>query len=236
MYIVMKNPLICISLVVLSLAVSCRVPEHNAGERAIPRTTDSLALDILGIRLGDCYSEQSLFDSLKLRMEGLKYLSEMKGKDWTDDVPYFHRMERSYPLYYVHRQQSLIPGLGNIRLNGAFFHMTPDGVLYEISVSEDLKEHDIDSADYLFRSITAELAESFGDPFYSSPQMRKSRFLSFKTGKIEERYEENTLTFQTSKWSDGTRLLEFGYISTFPDSCRFSLKLKDEALSRMIED
>jgi hypothetical protein len=211
------------------------MPVHNAGELTIPRTTDSLAFDILGLRVGESYSEQSMFDSLKLRLDDLKYLSEMKEKDWSNDVTYFHNVETGNPVYYVKRNTSLIPEFENIRLNEAFFHMTPDGFLYEISVLSDFKEYDVDSANYLFRSITAELAGSLGEPVYTRPQMHDSKHLSFKTGKIEKMHGEDNLTFQTSSWSDGTRQMEFGYISTVPNSCSFSLKLKDEALSRMME-
>lgn len=231
----MKHLLFFILLAVTSLVISCRAPVHNGQEWTMPHTTDSLALDIFGLRLGEYYSEQSLFDTLKLRMDGLDYLSEMKVDNWRKDAFYFLQIEGSDRIYFVGRKHGTLLDLGSIPLNRAFFYTTPDGILYMISVSQDYQEYDRNSADYLYKSTTAELAKSFGDPVYTRPQINESKYYSFKTRRIKYDYDEGTLDYQTSSWSDGIRRLDFGYIGMAPNSYLFSLEFKDETLSQIIE-
>ena len=230
----MRHPFFWISLLALSLSSSCWVPEKETQVWTMPRTTDSLAFEIFGLRLGDTYSEQSLFDTLRLHIDGLKRLSEMKGDDWVKDTPQFLRLKDDSLVYGAGRLSNSILDLGGIPLYSTLLYTTPEGVLYEISVSQSSRadKYDRNTAEVKFKAATAELAKSLGSPVLRHSPLRESKYFSFRKGTIEHVFEGDTLEYHESMWSDGSRQLTFGYESSFSPEPYFFLRLEDKAISR----
>ena len=214
-----------LALILVPLLVSCGHPRVSPPVPAPVRTTDSLAFDMLGLRLGETYAGNDLFDTLKSRITDLTTFD-----DWHFKTPYFHHSDKDILTYYVNWHLGSEPyDFNGILWAFLFLDTTPEGVLYEISL-HSMPLGDKASVESAFKNITSQLAQSFGDPVYEYHYLRKhaTKFLSFRTGRIEQTEEEVSSTPYSATWFDGFRELSIYDDSLFGDSSPTSLNLRFE--------
>ena len=226
-----------IMLALTFVLVSCEETTNKPTESVQLPTTDSLGFDILGLKLGETYSENGLFNALKTQITDLKPLFERKTKDWQLKTPYFLRL-KNRDVYVVCWEKTVeLLGIKGIPWERLSLYTTPEGVLYEISLSSS-EFNDLRSVDSLFRNAIPPFVQSFGTPVYGRMTTPATKYLSFKTGKIEQKKEVSSPPFSAT-WYDGTRELEIYYfsgldISDIPPGS-LTIRFEDKSIKTAIE-
>ena len=225
-----------ILLTLTFVLASCVETRNKPTETVQLPTTDSLGLDVMGLKLGETYSEKGLFDALKSRITDLQPLSERKTKDWQLKTPYFLRLKNPDAYVVCWEKTVELLGIKGIPWERLSLYTTPEGVLYEISLSSS-EFNDIRSVDSLFRNTIPPFVQSFGTPVYGRMTTPATKYLSFKTGKIERKNEVTAPPFSAT-WYDGTRELEIYYFGGFDNSVflpsSLTIRFEDKSIKTAI--
>lgn len=92
----------------LILTTSCQENRKMIQAEGMTPTTDSLCLDILGLRLGETYSEEDVFDILASRIDSLIRLQDMRGNNLIHDNPHMVRINKDGIIFAIARGAVLL--------------------------------------------------------------------------------------------------------------------------------